>query len=242
MLLHGGCQICSGDSTVEDPSGSDTLDVLVLDISPILSSPQVPATATLRWFTRPTLGTPLMPARKGHAVITSGCSSRTESASAWETGSDAGCIVLWFGGWNPRWPHGSSGHTAVHKLDVRLWAWSKLPNEGMRVCCCSTNHTRCNQLMVHNSWCTHATTVCPAQDVFQAAAARAEPSALCTIGPDHFLVNAPYIQGSLLASLPREHTADALSLPRLLPRTYSGAGSHVAADCVLSKATFQQAG
>lgn len=133
VLLHGGCQVCSGDSDVEDPSGSDSLTTHVLDISQLPALPE-PGDTTVQWIVRPMLGTPLIPARKGHALITRGCSLQAESSAARGSSTRAGpCSVLWFGGWNPRWPAPDSGHLAVQKLDTSLWAWSMLPNKGMQV-------------------------------------------------------------------------------------------------------------
>eukprot|EP00892_Ulva_mutabilis_P007623 jgi/Ulvmu1/5232/UM022_0025.1 len=190
VLLHGGCQVCSGDSGIKDPSGSDDLSIHVLDVSPLLALSQ-PGGTTVTWFLRPMLGTPLMPARKGHGLITSGCSSRVKPSPESDPGGMYACSVLWFGGWNPRWPNANSGHTAVQKLDAELWAWSMIPHEDMT-------------------------------DLFQEAAARTEPSALCVIGRSHFLVMAPYLRSPLLAPLPIEHVAHVQRLPWMLPRAYPG--------------------
>lgn len=219
VLLYGGCQVCSGDSGIEDPSGSDSLETLVLDISHL---PALPQPGTADWSVRHMLGTPLIPARKGHALMTHGCSPQAEADATRESSGHVGpCSVLWFGGWNPRWPTADSGHLAVQKLDTSLWAWSRLPHEGMKV----KGRKLPGATYLGSSHGASDSEHC-VQDEFEESVARTQPSAICALGNSHFLVMAAYLWSPLIVPLPVEHVASIDSMPWLLTRAYAGAALH----------------
>jgi hypothetical protein len=128
--------ICSGDTTTEDPSGSDSTDPLLLTLDG-LDATEVGLQGD--WQVLQTRGYPQMPPRKGHAIMLLGCGSDApgpdianlmsglDDGSSTKTISE--CAMYSFGGWNPRWSEGITGAQGLMKLSLDTKAWSMIPSD-----------------------------------------------------------------------------------------------------------------
>lgn len=134
VIVYGGCNICSGDSLLEDVSGSDDHALAFFDFSATNFFDDVPEVV---WSSARTRGFQSFPPRKGHAVTAHGCNdahsaeNKTLTLPSAALPGDAqqmpSCTLVAFGGWNPRWPANIDMWHALHKLDLDTMVWSQVP-------------------------------------------------------------------------------------------------------------------
>lgn len=158
-LLHGGCNICSGTTLSEDPSGSDSTDLWFLDTSRLTRDAFAAGDLHAAWSRAPSRGFATMPPRKNHDAVAVGCD-----------GAAGGCSVLAYGGWNPRWLGALNGLEGIQRLDTASLSWSVIPADGVMV-------RRLEEALTIPGVCLHVSDPQGAACCCRAAALLCEPDA-----------------------------------------------------------------
>jgi hypothetical protein len=140
-VIYGGCNICTGKDQQEDPSGSDSTQLLQLDLSTLTHVIDEPSAL---WVADETHGFNALPPRKGHGLVAVGCDLQHNGQSSIVEADDqehdmeeehaSSCALYVFGGWNPRWPEGYTGNQALRKLSLETGSWSMVPTDSELVC------------------------------------------------------------------------------------------------------------
>jgi hypothetical protein len=215
-VLYGGCQICDTDSNSDDPSGSDSTDAVWFSIDGLTRNPP-----EVEWSSRQTHGHVQQPPRKGHDIEPVGCDKGHNQHGS--------CVLYVFGGWNPRWPSGYTGHAAMQKLDISTWTWSQVPAGTELVRGDVRPSPSCPVILIRSAeeFCEG----CFSVQVVQDSADQRWQVTLTAISTHKMLLSASYLSLPLVVPVAPRTIIDTRSFHRALRTAYAGAPRPLSLTC-----------